>query len=84
MLDLSTKHPWVLCQYLSSNGSCGKNKGMTRQKLIHWFETVGVELVETWASIRTPVVDLVEECKKVGQIKVVGATPRKEHNKHRV
>lgn len=70
MLELSMKHPWVLCQYLSSNGSCGKNKGMTRQKLIHWFKTEGVKLVETWASIRAPVVDLVEGCKKVGQIEV--------------
>lgn len=78
MLDLSMKHPWILCSYLISNGSCGKSKGMTRQKLIHWFETVGVELVETWASIRTPVVDLVEGCKKVGQIEVKKVTPRKD------
>lgn len=68
----------ILCRYLLSNGSCGKSRNLTRQKLIHWFRTEGVELVETWASIRTPVVDLVEGCKKVGQIKVVGATPRKE------
>lgn len=70
MLDLSMKHPWLFCQYLSSNGSCGKSKGMTREKLEHWFRTEGVKLVETWASIRTPVIDLVEGCKKVGQIKV--------------
>jgi len=51
---------------------------MTRQKLIHWFRTEGVELIETWASIRTPVVDLVEAGKKVGQIKVVKVTKRRK------
>jgi len=77
LLDCSMKHPWILCSYLMSNCSCGKNKGMTRQKLIHWFRTEGVELVETWASIRAPVVDIVEGCKKVGQIEVTKVTPRK-------
>jgi len=73
----------VMCTYLLSNGSCGKSTGMTRQKLVRWFETVGKEIVETYVATSYPHKEELVRVKdgkveKVGQIKVVGVNPRKE------
>lgn len=80
----------VLCRYLLSNGSCGKSRNLTRHKLEQWFRIEGAELVKAWAGAfyrpgKTKAGDKVDTIKtrngkvvKVGQIKVVGATPRKE------
>lgn len=63
---LTTK---MMCSYLLPNGSCGKSRGMTRQKLVHWFETAGKEIVKTYVALDYPrKMDIVDGCKKVGEI----------------
>lgn len=74
----------LLCQYLLSNGSCGKSKGMTRQKLVHWFKTAGKEIVETWVKLGTPgSIELVgKDGKTVGKLQVCSTSYTKKPRRH--
>lgn len=74
---LTTK---IMCSYLLPNGSCGKSKGMTRQKLIHWFETEGKEIVKTYVALDYPSkVELTRM--KDGKVEKVGEIEVKERRK---
>ena len=67
----------VLCRYLLPNGSCGKNRGMTRQKLEQFFKTQGVEIVRGALDAHRKIevgskIELVGRSgEKVGEIKVI-------------
>lgn len=45
---------FLLCIYLLPNGSCGKDRKLSRQLLVGWFKTAGMRIVRSYVTTLYP------------------------------